>query len=162
MFTEIWFFDLQARLITGLLKSFFDSRLSSHREAAIQTEKLTRMVNIAHRKFPVALILSTPEKKLKKMMGLEKHRLNQQSKVVDRLFAALMVEKMLRDELGGQKITKRKLRGPSLRLVQSVNEVIYANCQKALKEATENATKELLGRFSKTRRPTKISRTKNP
>jgi hypothetical protein len=131
MFTDDLVF--KASVMTHLIASF-DSKLASHREATIQVAKFTRMSNEFHKKFPSELVQTMPTKKLRKMRGEHKHRLNQQGKRVDALYRKLLEELVTVQFSGapGPRITRKKIRGVVKTYVETLNSKIHASLQQRL------------------------------
>ena len=128
--------ELKAAYISELLLNNFDSTLPSHREAKIQVAKLQRMMKAFDKKFPWSclMIWYRPDSKISKMQGEHKHRLNQQDKIVDRLFRKIIEEQVVRDLVvpGRPKITANKLRGNVKKYVENLNRQIHKQVRQRL------------------------------
>jgi len=128
--------ELKAAYISELLLNNFDSTLPSHREAKIQVAKLQRMMKAFDKKFPWSwqMIWYRPDSKLIKTQGEHKHRLNQQDKIVDRLFRKIIEEQVVRDLVvpGRPKITANKLRGNVKKYVENLNRQIHKQVRQRL------------------------------
>jgi hypothetical protein len=148
MFNDTLAFQNKASIFKYLAENHMYSDLPSYREMQIQVAKFGKMTIAFHRKFPVELILSVPKKKFDKMRGIERHKLNQQSKVVDRLFMK-MIEEMMVAALSGpdglKKVTKGQLRRAAQKYIHRLNSSIHKTHQKALKEAYAAVAEELGG-----------------
>jgi hypothetical protein len=128
--------ELKASYVSELLLNDFDSKLPSHREAKIQVAKLQRMMKAFDKKFPWSwqMIWYRPDSKLIKTQGEHKHRLNQQDKIVDRLFRKIIEEQVVRDLVvpGRPKITANKLRGNVKKYVENLNRQIHKQVRQRL------------------------------
>lgn len=150
MFTDTLGFEYKATVVAYLLNTFH-SDLPSYREAAIQIEKFKRMADQFQKRFPAEMILSVPKKKLDKTRGEHRHRLNQQSKIVDRLIRNLMEESVIRDfgNSPGGRVTPRKVRSQMQKLMEETNRKIHQTFQQVLRESYAAASTALSGSETK-------------
>jgi hypothetical protein len=94
------------------------------------------MMKAFDKKFPWSwqMIWYRPDSKLIKTQGEHKHRLNQQDKIVDRLFRKIIEEQVVRDLVvpGRPKITANKLRGNVKKYVENLNRQIHKQVRQRL------------------------------
>jgi hypothetical protein len=104
----------------ALFTSEMFTRLPSLREAEIQIEKLERMVNKFRNNFTIEVILSLPEGRANKIVGAETHRVDQQSKAVDRV-CTKVCEKKVRELISepGAKLPKSFVKMKTQKLIES-------------------------------------------
>jgi hypothetical protein len=149
MFTDTVGLQFKAFVFAATIQHPMFSHLPSQREARIQAEKLQRMAKAFQRKFPAEMVLSVPKNKLDKMRGVERHRVNQQCKVVDRLLMKLMEEMTVESwDLNfpsGPKITKKKIRSSVQKFVHKFNKQVHEAHQKALQETFSSWERALSG-----------------
>jgi hypothetical protein len=120
--------------------------MASWRKADIAVHKLERMVEAFNRKFPPTMLLAMTNTKLRRAQGPDRHRLAQQSKLVDELVSSLLSDALLQD-LGDNMPQKARKRLPEAarKYVRKLNRDVYQHSQKMLRAALQEGIKGLSG-----------------
>jgi hypothetical protein len=154
MSADVYVFTFKLAGFKALLNAF--TGLPSYREAQIQVAKLERMTEATKKRHRSALFFGEPTEG--KKWGKERHQLNQQGKIVDRLFVKLIEEGVVRNSQsvpGRPKLTPRKIRGTAQKFIHSINSWLFQAHQKALEQAFSEIAGQLEGlKPSPTHNPT--------
>jgi len=147
MFTDLFGFAIKAQLWSSIFEDKFDKSLPAYRKARIDLANLERLTKKFEREFTSEMLLSVPEKKLRKARGQFKHRVVQQNKAVDKSIRTLIEETAVGDfkSAGVQTVTAKKLRGIVQRYVAQVNREATQKAKKALQQSYEAVVAALSG-----------------
>jgi hypothetical protein len=122
-------FSHKAMRFKALFVSELFTGLPSYRAAQIQIEKLERMVDGFRKKFTIDVIFSLPEDKANKVIGMEKHRVNQQRRAVDRVCMKLIEEKVRESIIRpGDRLPKRFIKMKTQKFIESRNTLNHQEC----------------------------------
>jgi hypothetical protein len=132
---DAWVSEVKAKLMQENFGTW-DSNLPAYRETMIQLAKLERMAADFQKRFPrPVLLLTALGSKPSKTEGEHKHRLQQQNKLVDRLFRKLIEQRIIALD---PRVSARNIRGMVKFFVEGFNRVVH----KRLKDAILNVSLE--------------------
>jgi hypothetical protein len=116
--------------LSSIERFTFLPKMPAFREADIQVDKLERMANEFSKKFRLGA-LGMSAKALTRTKGPELHRLTQQSKKVDSLFAKLFEQAMTQSiKEGGSKIPKKIIAAHCQNFVRGYNRELHKEAQR--------------------------------
>ena len=99
-----------------------------------------------HREFPTKLVLTLPEKELRKMRGQYKYKVSQQDKLVDQCIRTLVEEAMVESvQQHGRRVSQKQIRGSVQKRLAALNRSISEKSQKTLQQSYEAARRVLGG-----------------
>ena len=146
-------FELKAAVFKQFVAPSYLSDLPSHREAQIQVEKFERMVEKFSKKYPIEVVKSLPKKKLRKLRGHDKHLINAQGKIVDRV-CMKMIEECVNalfatvnreQKITKVRITKARKKEIAQQYIERLNATVHKAVQRSLNEAWTAAAASLTG-----------------
>lgn len=159
MFTDLYGFATKVQVWTVFIANL--EEFPSYRTVKIRLANLERLINRFDKEVPTDLLLSVPEKKLRKIRGQYKRRVAQEDKKLERCIRQLIEEAIIHDfgcpvnerlllkpsfpPPPGGKAKPAQIRGAVQNGVARVNRYILAKSQLALRESYEAARSALGG-----------------